>query len=102
MVGILGENVYTVHLGIIAVFVAFAFQDFVDGDVGVEQGGYKSLQHVEVSFVAQQSLECPVETDVCTFLSHEISILNAKIRNIFGTTKCFGKKNPHSHEGCGD
>ena len=86
---VLGQDIHTVAFAVLAVLVAFALQQTVNLDVVIQQCGEKALQHSEVGLVAQQALQCPVETDVCTFLVHFpiFSYFAAKIYNFRDISK---------------
>ena len=60
--GIFYEQVNPVHLIVGVLFIAFAFKEAVDNDIFAKQFTLKTLQYDKISLIAQQSLNCPVES----------------------------------------
>ena len=58
------QHVHPVVLVKLILLVAFAFQQFVDGHLFLQQCGEQSFQHRIVGLVAQQTLHGPVKTNI--------------------------------------
>jgi len=66
--GVLGQDVHPVELVVRGLAVVLTLQDFLDLGVIKEQLAQKALHYHEVSFVAEEFFDGPVETD--RFFAH--------------------------------
>ena len=57
-------DVDTVELVVGTLLIPFAFEDFKDSDLFPEHDGQETVEHTEVGLLAQQALDCPIETDI--------------------------------------
>ena len=62
-----GFDIHTVELVVYSFLVRFALQYLIYGNFLAEEYGEEAFQHAEVGFLTEQSLDCPVKTDVFIF-----------------------------------
>ena len=73
-----GFYVDAVELGVALFLIAFAFEQFDDGDFFAQKHRHQAPEHGKVCLVAQHSLHCPVEPYVFVFALHSRCISAAK------------------------
>ena len=67
---VLGFDVHTVELVVLCLLVAFAFEYFQYMDGFSKEYGQKTFEHAEIRFLAEQTFDCPVKSDILVLQSH--------------------------------
>ena len=87
---VFSQKVYTVILGLIAFLVAFTLQKAVYLHVELQQRCEEALKHAKIGLVAQDTLQCPVETDKSSFFHILPQNIWRKIKQKSRKRKTFG------------